>query len=62
MVNYSENDTVQIISDQYGVPRGTVGTVVMVFTKPNEAYEVEITDRHGKTVTFCTVRPEDLTK
>ena len=41
------------------VPMGSVGTVLIVHTKPSVAYEVEFM-RHGETLDVLTVLDEDI--
>ena len=41
------------------VPRGTAGTVVMVYL-PGSDYEVEFTDNRGETLDFLTVKVPDI--
>ena len=45
---------------QLGLPRGAVGAVVMVFTRPRLAYEVEFVDEDGKTRALATLTPEQI--
>ena len=45
---------------RFGLARGAVGAVVMVFTRPRLAYEVEFVDEDGKTRALATLRPEQI--
>ena len=42
---------------RFGLARGAV---VMVFTRPRLAYEVEFVDEDGKTRALATLRPEQI--
>jgi len=42
------------------VGAGAVGTVVMVYTDPYEAYEVEFCNEEGRTLELMAFRPEQL--
>ena len=44
---------------EHGLSRGQVGTVVEVL-KNGTAYEVEFSDRHGRTYQSLGLRPEQL--
>ena len=47
-MKFSEYDTVKIIKDSAnGARRGDIGTILMVFSEPSEAYEVEIANEDG---------------
>lgn len=39
---------------------GCVGTIVMVYDKPNLAYEVEFFDESGETLELLTVEKDDV--
>ena len=39
---------------------GDIGTIVMVFSMPKEAYEVEFVNNDGSTKTMFAIDPEDL--
>ncbi|WP_433461191.1 DUF4926 domain-containing protein [Micromonospora sp. CA-248212] len=45
-----------------GLPAGTVGTVVHIFSGPPAAYEVEFTDADGRTVAMVTLRADQLVR
>ena len=60
-MKFSEYDTVIILRDcKKDVKRGDIGTILMVFKEPTEAYEVEIVDEKGATKAQCTLLPDDL--
>lgn len=44
------------------VPKGTKGTVLMIFQSPDLAYEVEFINGSRETVGVLTVKIEDVTK
>jgi Domain of unknown function (DUF4926) len=45
---------------QIGLSRGALGAVVMVFTRPRLAYEVEFVDEDGTTRALTTLLPKQL--
>lgn len=45
-----------------GIKVGEVGTVVAVFTSPNEAYEVEFVNNDGTTKAMFAIIPESIEK
>ena len=60
-MKFKENDTVKVIKDCGNVvKRGDIGVVIMVFEKPNEAYEVEFIDKNGFTKAQNTFLPNEL--
>ena len=40
--------------------RGMIGTVVEVFERPDEAYEVEFCDDNGATIAQLALQPSDI--
>ena len=44
------------------IKKGDIGTVVMVFHKPNEAYEVEFVNEDGTTKAMFAILPENIEK
>ena len=60
-MKFQEYDLVRILKDcEEGVRKGEVGTVLLSFENPVEAYEVEFLDETGRQKTQCTLFPEDL--
>lgn len=60
-MKFKEYDTVRIMKDcEEGVKKGELGTILMVFEEPQEAYEVEILDEEGNQKTQCTLLPDEL--
>ena len=60
-MKFSEYDTVKIIKDAgSGAKRGDIGTILMVFTEPSEAYEVEIVNKDGTSKAQYTLLPNEL--
>ena len=45
---------------QIGLARGAQGAVVMVFTRPRLAYEVEFVDENGETRALTTLLPKQI--
>ena len=61
IMKFKEYDVVRIMIDcEEGVKKGEIGTILMVFEEPQEAYEVEIPDKDGKPKAQCALLPEDL--
>jgi hypothetical protein len=44
-----------------GIKKDETGTIVAVFTKPNEAYEVEFVNNDGTTKAMFAILPEQIT-
>ena len=63
-MKFNELDTVKTLKGfpNYGVKKGEVGTVIIAFSKPNEAYEVEFDDGTGRPKATFPIIPEDLEK
>ena len=60
-MKFREYDTVIIINDcKNGAKKGEIGTILIVFKEPIEAYEVEIADEKGRTKAQYTLLPDDL--
>jgi hypothetical protein len=61
-MKFSELDTVQILKDypEEGINRGDIGTIVVAFTVPDEAYEVEFVNIDGTTKAMFAIVPGDL--
>ena len=60
-MKFQEYDLVRILKDcEEGVRKGEVGTVLLSFENPVEAYEVEFLDETGRQKAQCTLFPEDL--
>jgi len=45
-----------------GIPADKIGTVVLAYTVPDEAYEIEFCDSDGCTTAMFAIQPEDLEK
>jgi hypothetical protein len=63
-MKFNEYDTVILLKDYpiEGLRKGDIGAVVMIHTKPNEAYEVEFVDEGGITKALLALRPEEIEK
>ena len=61
-MKFNELEVVKTLKDfpEEGIKTGDVGTIVMVFTNPNEAYEVEFVNSDGTTKAMFAILPEDL--
>ncbi|WP_110953927.1 DUF4926 domain-containing protein [Anaerosinus massiliensis] len=63
-MKFAEYDTVVLLRDyeNEGVKRGDIGAIVMVYTEPNEAYEVEFVDENGNTKAQIVLPPDEIAK
>ncbi|MBC2120123.1 DUF4926 domain-containing protein [Listeria marthii] len=62
-MKFQEYDIVRILKHyENNVKKDDIGAVIMVFTEPNEAYEVEFLDEEGYYKAQCTILPDDLEK
>ncbi len=61
---FSDNDVVALTTNQptFGLSVGDLGTIVAVFSKPREAYEVEFVNDDGSTKALLTLLPDDIVK
>jgi len=61
-MKFNELDCVRVLRDfpEHGVSKGEIGTVLIAFTNPNEAYEVEFSDKTGKPRATFPILPDDL--
>lgn len=61
-MKFEELDCVRTLKDfpEYGIRCGEIGAIVIAFTSPNEAYEVEFVDDHGRTKAMFPISPKDL--
>ena len=60
-MKFREFDTVRVTSDENKeVKKGEIGTVLMGFETPEEAYEVEFLDEKGMPRVQCTLLPHEL--
>jgi len=60
-MKFKELDIVKILKDNHnGFQIGDIGVVIMVFTNPNEAYEVEVVNDNGITIKQGTFLAEEL--
>ncbi|MCL2083446.1 MAG: DUF4926 domain-containing protein [Oscillospiraceae bacterium] len=63
-MKFNELDVVETLCDfpEEKIKKGESGTVVIAFTNPNEAYEVEFIDDMGRTTAMFAILPEHLKK
>lgn len=63
-MKFNELDSVRTLKEfsDYGIPKGEIGIVVIAFTNPNEAYEVEFDDGNGRPKATFPILPEYLEK
>ncbi len=61
-MTFNEFDTVRILKDfpEKDVVKGDTGTIVMTYSNPQEAYEVEIVNDDGTTKALLTLSSNDL--
>jgi len=61
-MKFNELETIKTLKDfpEEGIKKGDIGTIVMAFTTPNEAYEVEFVNGDGTTRAMFAIIPEDL--
>ena len=61
-MKFCELDCVRVLRDfsEYGIKKGEIGTIIIAFTKPNEAYEVEFDNGIGRPKATFPILPEDL--
>ena len=61
-MKFEELDCVKTLCDfpVEKIKKGEIGTVVAVFTKPNEAYEIEFCFETGETKAMFAILPEYL--
>lgn len=61
-MQFQVSDTVALcrgVPDE-GLPEGAIGAVILVFDKPERAYEVEFCDDDGRTVAQVVLAGVDL--
>lgn len=63
-MKFLEYDTVVLINDyeNEGLKKGDMGAVLMVYTEPNEAYEVEFVDNDGEVKAQVVLLPNEIEK
>ena len=63
-MKFLEYDTVVLINDyeSEGLKKGDIGAVLMVYTEPNEAYEVEFIDDNGEVKAQAVLLPNEIEK
>jgi len=61
-MRYHEHEIIRLLVDlpKLGLKKGEIGTIVFVFDKPNEAYEVEFVDKDGKTRNQTVLLPHQF--
>ena len=61
-MKFNELDAVKTLKSfpDDGITIGDIGTIVMVFSTPNEAYEVEFVNNDGSTKAMFAIDPKDL--
>ncbi|WP_079707595.1 DUF4926 domain-containing protein [Paraliobacillus ryukyuensis] len=49
-MSFEVYETVKVLEDDFstGIEKGDIGTIIMVYDTPNEAYEVEFIDEEGR--------------
>ena len=61
-MKFNELDAVKTLKSfpDDGIRMGEIGTIVVAFNTPNEAYEVEFLNNDGSTKAMFAIDPEDL--
>jgi hypothetical protein len=61
-MKFQELDVVRLVKPvpDSELRAGQVGAVVMVFSNPNEAYEVEFCSESGETIAMLALKPDYL--
>lgn len=61
-MKYIELTCVRTLKDfpEHRIKKGDIGVVIIAFTKPNEAHEVEFDDGNGRPKAIFSILPEDL--
>jgi len=61
-MKFEEHQVVKTLIDfsENGINVGEIGTVVVCFTVPNEAYEVEFVNNDGSTRAMFAILPEHI--
>ena len=61
-MKFNELDSVKTQKNfpEDGIKMGDIGKIVMAFSTPNEAYEVEFVNNDGSTKAMLALGPEDL--
>jgi len=63
-MKFEELDVIKVVSDfpEHGIVKGEIGAIVVAFTYPKEAYEVEFVNDDGTTKAMFTILSENLEK
>ena len=63
IMKFQEYDIVRVITDRNTqVKKGAIGTIIMTFLEPQEAYEVEFLDERGRSEVQLTLVPGEIEK
>lgn len=59
-MKFKEYDTIIVSKDypEYGIKKGGVGVILMIYIKPSLAYEVEFSDEVGRTIACFPIEEE----
>lgn len=62
IMKFQEFDIVYLLKDHSSpsLKTGAIGVIVAVYTTPQEAYEVEFSDKEGKTIIQTVFLPSEL--
>lgn len=63
-MKFVELEVVRLLKDQpqEGLKAGELGTIIVAFPTPNEAYEVEFVDNDGRTRAQLVLLPDEIEK
>ncbi|QAA33813.1 DUF4926 domain-containing protein [Clostridium manihotivorum] len=61
-MKFAEYDTVILLKDyeSEGLKKGDIGAMIMIYTEPNEAYEVEFVDNDGEVKAQIVLLPHEI--
>ena len=63
-MKFSEYETIVLLKDlpEEGLKKGDLGAIIMVYSAPHEAYEVEFVDLDGVTKAQLALLPDEIGK
>ena len=62
-MKFNEYDTVRVLNDtEYGIKKGEIGAIIMVYDEPREAYEVEFINEDGTQKSQVVFQPNEIEK
>ncbi len=63
-MNFLEYETIILLKDypNKNLKKGDLGVIIMIYSDPNEAYEVEFVDKKGHTKAQLSLLPHEIEK